>query len=174
MSLTLSDYVCTTFVGGLATLQSLLDAAESHANAKSVAVTGLLEARLADDMFSFTQQVQTATDNARRVTDRLRGAEPSSMPDPQPSIAGLTQRVSETREHVLAADRAAIDATTERTMKVELGPGLMDFTGRSYVLGFGVPNFLFHVTTAYDILRQQGVKLDKATYIKPFMVACSR
>lgn len=174
MSSTLSDFMCATFTGGLGTLRAVLEAAESHATANSLAIAELLESRLAPDMFSFAQQIQAATDTSRRVTDRLSGADASSLPDPEPSIAALTERVDATLARVAAADRAKIDATADRAMTIDLGAGPMPFTGRSYVLGFGVPNFLFHVATAYDILRQQGAPLGKVIYITPFVAACAR
>ena len=168
MSLSLSDLTRTTFVGGLGA------AAEKHAGDEPVAISELLEARLVADMFTFAQQIHAATDTARRATDRLGGAEPGSLPDPEVSVAGLTQRIEATIEHLMAVDAAAIDAATDRAMKVDLGTGPMDFTGRSYALGFALPNFLFHVATAYDIMRHRGVRLGKVDYIVPFVGACHR
>ncbi len=171
MPLSLSDVVRTTFLGGLGELNALLDAAEKHASDNPVEMTGLLDARLADDMFDFVKQIQTATDNARRITDRLVGNEPSSRPDPEPTIAALKARVDETIAHVRAADAAAIDASVDRAMKIDLGAGEMDFTGRSYALGFGLPNFTFHVVTAYGILRHRGLPLGKVGFITPYLRA---
>jgi hypothetical protein len=173
MTLPLSDVLCTTFTGGLGTLRSVLEAVDKHAAGDAAMVAQILQGRLAPDMFTFAQQVQAATDSARRVTDRLSGGEPSSMPDPESTIAALIERVGHSVERVAAADRAAIDATTDREMTIDLGVGPMKFTGRSYVLGFALPNFLFHVTTAYAILRHQGAPLGKALYVMPFGMACN-
>lgn len=174
MSLSLSDLTTTTFIGGLGTLRALLEQAESHATAESIDIAELLEARLAPDMFTLMQQIQAATDTARRVTDRLAGAEASSKPDPEATVAALIARVDETVSHVAAGDAAKIDANTDVEMSIDLGAGPMQFTGRSYALGFALPNFLFHVTTAYDILRARGLSLGKIAYVMPFMAACSR
>jgi hypothetical protein len=120
-------------------------------------------------MFTFTEQIQAATDTARRGTDRLADKEATSADDPAATIDGLSERVKATIEHVSACDRPAIDASLDRKFKVNMGVEL-DFTGRTYALGFALPNFLFHVTTAYDILRHKGVELGKREYIAPFLM----
>jgi len=171
MSLTLSDVVRTTFVGGLGTLNSVLEAAAKHGGGDPEAANALLEARLIDDMFTLAQQVQAATDTARRVTDRLAGRDASRREDPERSIDALRERIAQTIEHVRAGDAAAIDARTDQAMTIDLGGGPMEFTGRSYALGFAIPNFLFHVATAYDILRHRGVQLGKVDYVRPFVGA---
>jgi hypothetical protein len=169
MSVALSDLTKATFLGGLGTLQSVIDAAEKHADGDAVA--DLLKARLVDDMFDFVQQVQAATDTARRVTDRLAEREPTGMPDPERTLEALRERIAQTIAHIQAADEAAIDTAVDRVMTIDLGAGPMKFTGRSYFLGFAMPNFLFHVTTAYDILRHRGVELGKVDFIRPFVGA---
>ncbi|MDH5670693.1 MAG: DUF1993 domain-containing protein [Myxococcales bacterium] len=173
-TMTLSDVLCTNMLGGLGTLRSVIEAAQKHAEANSIPIEELLEGRLAPDMFTFGQQVQAATDTARRITDRLSGAEASSMPDPGTSASDLLERIDQTLEHIKAADTARIDATADAELKIDLGAGPMQFTGRSLVFGFAVPNVLFHVTTAYDILRHKGVPLGKVMYVTPFVFACNR
>jgi len=168
MSLNLSDIVVPTFVGGLGTLRTVLDRAAQHAEAEKLDVDSLLDARLYDDMFTFSQQIQAATDTARRVGQRLAGAEPSSMPDPERTFAALGERVGETLEQVRGLDKAAIDEREDVSFTVNLGMELT-FTGRSYALTFGVPNFLFHVSMAYALMRHRGVQLGKVDYIAPFM-----
>jgi hypothetical protein len=170
MSIPLSDIVVPAFVGGLATLRTVLDRAAKHADAQKLDASTLLQARLYDDMFTFTQQVQAATDTARRVTERLANREPSSKPDPESSFAALTARVGETVEGILSADRAAIDKRQDDNFTVNIGQDI-PFTGRSYALAFGVPNVLFHVSMAYGIMRHAGVQLGKVDYIAPFMSA---
>ena len=171
MTIPFSDVVRSTFLGGLGELSTLLAEVEARAADGASDADALLNARLYDDMFTFAQQIQSATDTARRVTDRLAGGEPSSRPDPETTVAALKARIDETIAHVTAADAAALDASVERVMEVNLGQGPMSFTGRAYVLGFAIPNLLFHVTTAYGILRSQGSPLGKARYIVPFMQA---
>jgi len=164
----LSDIVVPTFVGGLGTLATVLERAAQHAEAEKLEVGSLLDARLYDDMFTFSQQIQAATDTARRVGQRLAGAEPGSKPDPERTFAALRARVSETLELVRGLDRAAIDERQDVSFTVNLGQE-MTFTGRSYTLTFGVPNFLFHVAMAYALMRHRGVQLGKVDYIAPFM-----
>jgi len=168
MTLPLSDIVLPTFTGGLGTLKIVLDRAAEHAVAQAVDPSLLLDARLYEDMFTFTQQVQAATDTARRVTERLAGREPSSMPDPAGTFEALRERVAQTLEAVRGADREAIDARQEERFTVDLGQP-MPFTGRTYTLSFGIPNFLFHVSMAYAVMRHRGVTLGKIEYIAPFM-----
>jgi hypothetical protein len=168
MSIPLSDIVVPAFVGGLATLRTVLDRAAKHADAEKLEVGALLQARLYGDMFTFTQQIQAATDTARRVTERLTGAEPTSKPDPDGSFDALVARVGETTETIQSADRAAIDERQEQSFTVNFGQE-MTFTGHSYTLTFGVPNFLFHVSMAYAIMRHNGVELGKIDYLAPFI-----
>lgn len=173
-TMTLSDFVCTSFLGGLGTLRTVLEAAQKHAEAEAIPITELLEARLSPDMFTFTQQIQAATDTTRRITDRLSGLDASSMPDPEASVAALMERIDATIERVKSADTAKIDAMADVELSIDLGAGPMPFTGRSLALGFAVPNVLFHAATAYDIMRHRGVALGKVMYIMPFMAACGR
>jgi hypothetical protein len=168
MSLNLSEIVVPTFVGGLGTLKTVLERAAEHAEAKKLDVSSLLQARLYDDMYTFTQQIQAATDTARRVGQRLAGVEPSSMPDPEGTFAALGARVQETLALVREFDPAAIDERQDVSFMVNLGMDLT-FTGRSYALTFAVPNFLFHVSMAYGLMRHRGVQLGKVDYIAPFM-----
>ena len=170
MSLNLSDIAVPTFLGGLGTLNTVLDRAAKHAKAEGMDAAALLDARLRDDMFTFAQQIQAATDTARRVTERLAGKEPSSQPDPEDSLESLVARVSETIALVKGTDRTVIDQRQDESFTVNLGQD-MTFTGRSYTLTFAVPNFLFHVTMAYGIMRHVGVELGKVDYIAPFMRA---
>jgi hypothetical protein len=128
----------------------------------------LLRARLFPDMHPFTRQVQNATDLARRSPERLVGREPSSAEDPAPSFDALSARVKQTREHVQGFDRAAFEGAESRAITLNIGQTL-ELTGTSYALSFTLPNFLFHVTTAYDILRHNGVALGKRDYLGPFL-----
>jgi len=168
MTLALSEIVIPTFSGGLGTLHNVLGRAAKHCEAQSLEPGVLLGARLKEDMFDFTEQVQAATDTARRVVERLAGGEPTSRPDPERSFEALLARVRETQGSMRSADRQAIDARQEERFTVNLGQEV-PFTGRSYTLAFGLPNFLFHVSMAYGLMRQQGVALGKVEYLAPFI-----
>ncbi|WP_428267559.1 DUF1993 domain-containing protein [Haliangium sp.] len=170
MILSLYDITVPTLVGGLNSLQGVLDKAVAHVEAKKLDPRALLDARLYPDMFAFQRQVQVVADLARRGVDRLAGVEPASVPDEETTFTELSARLASTLDHVKGADRAAIDASVDREFTVNVGQ-TMTFTGRSYLLGFLLPNFLFHVTTAYDILRHNGVELGKRGFIAPFVMA---
>jgi hypothetical protein len=172
MSLTLSDLVIPSFVGALSSLRATIDAAERHAAAHDLDPRVLLDARLYPDMFSFTRQVQAASDTARRGIARLAGVEAERVEDNETSFGELAARVEMSLARVRGADRAAIDASAARVFQAPLGPGAQrEFTGRSYITGFALPNLLFHVTTAYGIMRHSGVVLGKRDFLGPFIAA---
>ena len=169
MSLSLHEIVVPTLVGGLRGIASFLDKAVAYADAKKIEPRALLDARLYPDMFAFTRQIQIATDSARRGIDRLVGVEPSSVEDNEATFAELKARIEATIEHLERADRTAIDESENREFSVQLDRKI-DFTGRTFAMNFLVPNFLFHITTAYNILRHNGVELGKRDYIMPHMM----
>ena len=142
----------------------------AHAEAKGIEPRALLDARLFPDMLPFIRQIQIAADAARRGTDRLQGKEPASVPDNETTFAELKARLASSIESIQACDRAAVEASEDKKLILPLGPNRShEFTGRSFLLGFSLPNFLFHVTTAYDILRHNGIELGKLDYLKPFV-----
>lgn len=168
MSLSLYDVTVPTLVGALTTLKGILGKAAEHAEANKIEPSALLHARLFPDMFSFTRQIQVATDLARRGVARLAGDEPESTEDKETTFAELIARVDATIEVVKAADKAPINGGENREFTLDLGQ-TVQFTGRSYVLTFLFPNVLFHATTAYNILRHNGVQLGKRDFIAPFI-----
>ena len=172
MSLSLHDIAIPTLIGGLGTLASILDKAASHAEAAGLEPGALLDAQLFPDMFSFKRQIQTATDTARRGVDRLAGQEPSSVDDDEATFADLSERVASTIAYLQRCDREALESAESRVLTVPIGPTeTLDFTGRSFLMTFMLPNFIFHVVTAYDIMRHQGVVLGKRDYLGPFVAA---
>ncbi len=170
MSISLSDALLPTLVGGLGTLSAVINKASAHCDAKSIEPTTLLEARLYPDMFTFTRQVQVASDLARRGVDRLAGREPSSVEDNETSFGELRNRVTSTITLVTATSTDTIDAAAPREITINVGKELTG-TGQTYALGFVVPNFLFHVSTAYAILRERGVELGKRDFLTSFIAA---
>lgn len=169
MSLSLHEIIVPTLIGGLSGLKTILDKAVAHADARKIDERALLDARLYPDMFAFTRQIQVAADVARRGVDRLGGKEPSSVEDKETTFAELIARVESTIAYLKAAESGPIDQSEAREFSVELGQKV-DFTGRTYVMTFLIPNFLFHVSTAYNILRHNGVELGKRDFIAPFMM----
>jgi uncharacterized protein len=166
MPFSLSGASLPVFETGLNALSVLLDKAEAFATAKKIDPAVLLHTRLAPDMFDFTRQVQTATDQARRGSARLAGVEPPSVPDTETTIAELKARIAKTIDYLKTLDAKAIDASVDREIKIPLGAnasGLMK--GADYLNLFVLPNYFFHLTTAYAILRHCGVEVGKRDFI---------
>jgi hypothetical protein len=170
MTTSFSDSSVSAFVGGLTTLKTLVEKAAAHAEDKNIDPQVLLQARLFPDMFPFARQIYAATDSARRGVDRLVGKEPESAEQPETTFAALAEYLDTTIAYVESADRALIDASETREFTTPMGPKVtVDFTGRSYTTGFAFPNFLFHVVTAYNILRHNGIEVGKRDYLGPFI-----
>ncbi len=172
MSLSLYEISVPSIRAALGSLSTFLEKAEAHVAEQGYAPAGLLDARLFPDMFPFASQIQMATDLARRGVDRLEGKEPSRADDVEASFAELKARVAYTAERVEAAQQALIDDTADKRFEVRMGrEDTREFTGRSYATGFLLPNIFFHVVTAYNILRHNGVRLGKRDYLAPFVKA---
>jgi hypothetical protein len=147
-------------------LSAVLDKAEAFATTKKIDPAVLLRTRLAPDMFDLTRQVQIATDQARRGAARLAGVEAPSAPDTETTIAQLKERIAKTVAFVKGLDRKAIDASAEREITFPLGPEKKGhMKGDDYLNQFVLPNFYFHCTTAYVILRHSGVEVGKQDFV---------
>jgi hypothetical protein len=166
MPLTMSQSSVPTFEIMLNALSAVLDKAEAFAKAKKVDPAVLLRTRLAPDMFDLTRQVQIATDQARRGSARLAGIEPPSVPDTETTIAELKDRITKTVAFVKGIDHKALDASADREIVFPLGPEKKGhMKGDDYLNHFVLPNFYFHCTTAYDILRHCGVEVGKQDFV---------
>jgi hypothetical protein len=164
--MSMSSAAIPTFEIVLEALSKLLDKAEAHAAAKKFDVANLLNARLAPDMFDLTEQVQIATDFARRGAARLSGVEPAAVEDNETTIAQLKERIANTLTFVRSVDRKAIDAAATRVITLPLGPGKKgEMTGADYLNHFVLPNLYFHATAAYAILRHAGLEIGKREYL---------
>ena len=156
-------------LGGLRVLLDLLDSAAAHAEQQGVDVGELLQAQLYPDMFPFWRQLHSAANVSRRCVDRLTGKELDDAGRPDVTIDALRAHLQQTIAYVKAADGAAIDATESAELSAKLARQAVTLTGRTYVSNFALPNFLFHVVTAYNILRHEGVALGKHGYLRPFV-----
>jgi hypothetical protein len=166
MAFSMSQASIPVFEVGLNVLSSLLDKAEAFASAKKIDPSVLLNWRLAPDMFPLTRQVQIATDQAKNGSARLAGTEPPRFEDKETTLDELKARLAKTLAFLKTLDRKAIDASTDREITFPLGPNDKGhMKGADYLCHFVVPNFHFHLTTAYDILRHCGVDLHKRDYI---------
>jgi hypothetical protein len=168
MSLTMSKASVPAFVRGLTILSTLLKKGEEHAAQAGTEPEALLGARLAEDMLPLTAQVQRASDTAKFAAQRIGGSEAPKFADDETSFAQLQERIASTIAYLQSVDAAQLDAGAEREVTLKFGSFGANFTGESYLLSFALPNFYFHVVTAYDILRNQGVKIGKLDYLGAF------
>ncbi|HEX6592092.1 MAG TPA: DUF1993 domain-containing protein [Moraxellaceae bacterium] len=165
MAFTIYDASVPVFRQVLGNLSQLLDKAEAHAAEKGLAVNSLLDAQLAPDMFAFTRQIQIATDHAKGATARLAGLEIPKYEDTEKSVADLKARIQKTLDFIATAKPEQFVGAEDRAIKLVFPWATYDFTGARYLTYWALPNFFFHATTAYDILRAQGVAIGKADFI---------
>src|SRR5574341_1015340 len=153
------------FINALRNLSSILDKAQAHAEAKKIDPLVLTSSRLYPDMLPLTSQVQIACDTAKGAVARLAGVDVPKHEDTEKSIAELKARIDKTITFIETLKPAQIDGTEDKDLHIKLGRREVDWKGMQYLLGFALPNFYFHATTAYDILRHNGVELGKRDYI---------
>lgn len=153
------------FANMLRNLSALIDKAEAHCAAKKIDPLALTTYRLYPDMFPFTRQVQIACDTAKGAVARLAGAEIPKHEDTEQTFAELKARIAKTIEFVESVPAAKIDGSEEKEIVLAMRSGERRFKGMQYLLGHAYPNFYFHVTTAYNILRHNGVEVGKGDYI---------
>jgi uncharacterized protein len=165
MSNEILDYSVAVFARGLGILAELLRKAESHATERKIDPSALLTARLFPDMFTLTGQVQAACDTAKRSTARLVGVEPPSFDNSEASFEELHARIRRTTEYVESHPLEAFLAAAGRTIEMKMGSTVATLNARQYLTRFALPNFYFHIATAYDILRHNGVVLGKRDYL---------
>ncbi len=150
----------------LNSLSEILEKAEAHATAKKIDPNALLQARLFPDMFPLTRQVQVASDFAKGVAARLAGLDVPVYEDSEQSFADLRARIAKTLAFVDGIAAAQVDGSEERAITIQAGtPREKHFSGQSYLLNYGLPQFFFHVTTAYAILRHNGIEIGKRDFI---------
>ncbi len=155
------------FILGLNNLSAILDKAAAWAKENGKTEENLLTASLAEDMYPLVRQVQITTDMAKRAVARLAGVDAPVMEDNETTIAQLQARINATVEFMKGITDAQLDGDDERPIVVMAREHELRFTARNYVYKFATPNFYFHFTTAYDILRQAGVPLGKRDFVGP-------
>ena len=147
-------------------LKEVLLKAETHTNDKKIDPDALLQARLFPDMFNLLRQVQVASDFAKSVSARLAGVEVPKMDDGEQTFADLQARIDKVLAFIGGLEAAQFDDAATREIITQAGtPKEKRFTGQSYLLNYGLPHFFFHTTTAYAILRHNGVEVGKKDYI---------
>jgi len=166
MSYSMSQASVPVFVIGLDALSSVLAKGETFATGKKVDPAVLPSMRLAPDMFSLARQVQVATDLARKGAARLAGVEAPAYEDNETTLEQLRARIAKTVAYLKSLDAKKIDASADREITFPLGQTNQGhMRGDDYLTHFVLPNFYFHLTAAYAILRNCGVELGKRDYL---------
>jgi hypothetical protein len=156
-----------SFIRGLTNAKGICDKASAHAQAHKIEPSVLLNGRLFPNMFPFTRQIQIASDFAKGTTARLAGIELPKYEDSEASFGELSARIDKTLAFIAPVKPQLIDGSETRAIEITAGGQVLKFTGLTYLLTFSLPNFYFHLTTAYAILRHAGVDLAKRDFIGP-------
>jgi hypothetical protein len=146
----------------------MLDKAQAHAEAKKIDPAALTAFRLFPDMFPLSKQVQVATDLSKGAVARLAGVEVPKYEDTEQTFAELKARIAKTIAFINTIKREQIDGSEDRDIVMKLGKQDYTFKGIQFLLNFAYPNFYFHATTAYNILRHNGVELGKKDFVGNF------
>ena len=165
MTISMYQAAVPVFTRMLNNLAGVVRKGAAYAAAKKVDEAVLLNARLFPDMFALKRQIQIACDHARGGAARLAGAEPPSYEDNEQTFAELLARIDRSIEYLRTLKPQQIDGSEERVITRQVGGKPRTFTGINYLLQFALPNFYFHATTAYAILRHNGVELGKADFV---------
>ena len=153
------------FTHTLHSLSAILDKAVAHAEAKKIKPEVLTTFRLYPDMLPFTSQIQIACDAAKGVVARLAGVEVPKHEDTEVTFADLKARIAKTIAFIESIKPAQIDGSEEKQITLKIGGSDMAFKGVDYLQAFALPNFYFHVATAYNILRHNGVEIGKRDFL---------
>jgi hypothetical protein len=165
MTLPLAEVLKTTAGQILPALCGILAKGQASAAERNIPEEVFLSDRLYPDMFPLVRQVQTATDMIARGTARLTGSEFLSLPDTETSFAELIARARKVNDYIQAASAEAIEANADAILSIPMGPETRQFPGRVYLLNFVFPNFYFHTSMAYALLRHRGVALGKRDFM---------
>ena len=149
----------------LTNLSNILKKGEEFASAKKLDSKALAEGQLASDMFPLTKQVQIACDQVKNGMARIAGVEPPKFEDDEATLADLQERIAKTITFANSLKSEQIDGTEAKEIKFSIKEWNFEFVGEQYLLTWIIPNFYFHVTTAYDILRHKGVEIGKSDYL---------
>jgi hypothetical protein len=153
------------FASILGNLSAILDKAQAHCDARKIDPLVLTGDRLYPDMFPFSRQVQIACDTAKGAVARLAGVEVPKHEDTERTFAELKARIAKTLDFIASIKPERIDGSEDKEIVLAMRSGERRFTGIQYLLGHALPNFYFHVTTAYNILRHNGVEIGKQDYL---------
>jgi hypothetical protein len=168
MSLSIYQVSVPAFVRGLGVLADLLRKAEAHVEQHGSVPDAMISARLADDMLPLSAQVQRVSDTSKMSVERLTGVVAPKFEDNETSFDQLQERIANTIAYLESVPETAFAGGEVREITLNFGSFQPAFTGDSYLLTFALPNFYFHLVTAHDILRNQGVAVGKRDYLGPY------
>ncbi len=171
MSISIFDASIPVFVHGLKNLSNVLRKGAAHAEAKKVDPAVYLGMRLSPDMFPLLKQVQIACDLAKGPAARLAGVERPTFEDVEVSFEDLQARIDKTVAFLQSITPEQLEGSESREIHITLRGQDVAFRGQPYLLSFALPNFYFHLTTSYALLRHAGVELGKADYVGPLQLA---
>lgn len=149
----------------LLNLDRIVSIAEEHAKEKNINPEALIQARLFPDMLPFVAQIRIATDTAKGAAARLSGTELPRWEDEEVTFADLHARIRKALDYLATFQPEQFEGSEEKAIEMKLPNRTLNFSGRDYIIGFVLPNFYFHVTTAYNILRHNGVAIGKLDYL---------
>jgi len=165
MSISMYQASAPRFANTLKNLSAILDKAKAHAAARKIDEQVLISSRLFPDMFALARQVQIACDTAKGAVARLAGVEIPKHEDTEKTFDELKERIARTLAFIASVKAAQIDGTEDKEIVLKLQGKDVPTKGMTYLLGRAWPNFYFHATTAYNILRHNGVELGKGDFI---------
>lgn len=165
MAVSMYQISVPVFTRMLSNLIAILDKAAAHCEERKIDPAALINYRFYPDMFPFSRQIQIATDAAKNGSAYLAGAEPPKFDNSKQTFPELIARVQKTIEFVNSFKPEQIDGSEEKEVSIKRGETTVTYKGQEYLLNRVLPNFFFHITTAYDILRHNGVELGKKDYL---------
>jgi hypothetical protein len=168
MTFSMYDASVPVFKQILTSLSAILDKAEAHAIEKKIEPNALLQARLYPDMFPLARQVQVACDFAKGASARLAGVDVPRYDDTEQSFADLKERIATVIGFIDGLPQDGIEASAQRDISTSSGANAKQFKGQVYLVHYALPHFYFHATTAYAILRHNGVEVGKKDFIGSF------
>ena len=168
MNVNMYDMSVPVFIRGLENLSAVLKKGQDYAAKHGIDEADFVNGRLAEDMFPLSRQVQIASDAAKGASARLSGSEVPSFADTETTFEQLQERVAKTISFLKSVDASGFEGSSSKTYTIKAGPNELSFNGKDYLTSFAYPNFYFHITTAYGILRHKGVDLGKMDYLGSF------
>ena len=165
MTISMYNASIPVFIKSLGNLEAILDKAIAHAAARKIEDSALTDARLYPDMFTLTRQIRVATDMSKGAGARLAGIEIPRFEDNERTLGDLKARLHKAIDFLKTLTAAQIDGTEDKTITLTVGGNTMTFKGLDYLLYWALPNFYFHVTTAYNLLRHNGIEIGKIDFL---------